>query len=206
MLILAATFAATLRSGRNVPFFALVAMPSLAGQLWTSLSTHSKLLAGSKDREVRQDNVILAAALNALLLVIAPLTAATFIVRRSIAKQPQVEAENFPSAAVDFIKSNNIPQPIYNEYHWGGYLIWKLYPDYRVYIDGRADVYGDALLEEFFTVHDGARTWRKPLDEYGIRTVLVEPDTAIASLLRQDPAWQKVFEDHQTVVFVRLEL
>ncbi len=47
------------------------------------------------------------------------------------------------------------PQPIYNEYIWGGYLIWRLYPDYRVYIDGRADVYGDSLVNELLQVKDG---------------------------------------------------
>ena len=38
-----------------------------------------------------------------------------------------------------------------NHYNWGGYFIWKLYPQYRVFMDGRADVYGDALMTDFRT-------------------------------------------------------
>ena len=205
MLILIATLAATLRSARNVPFFALVAAPSLASHLWSWLSSHrsSNSQSFSNGPAVNQETGGLTAALNVLVLVILPAIVAILSVQRAVAKQPQVEAENFPVAAVEFIKSQNLPQPIYNEYHWGGYLIWKLHPQYRVYIDGRADIYGDAVIEEFFTVHDGERSWRTPLDKHGVRTVLVEPNTAIASLLRDDPAWQKVFEDQQAVIFVR---
>jgi len=205
ILILLATFAATLRSARNVPFFALVAAPLLASSLWFWLSSYrsSKPHGSSSGPVISDKSGGVAVALNVLVFVILPLIAAIFSVQHAMAKQQQVEAENFPVAAVEFIKSHNVPQPIYNEYHWGGYLIWKLHPQYRVYIDGRADVYGDAFIEEFFTVHDGERSWRTVLDKHGIRTVLVEPNTAIASLLREDPAWQKVFEDQQAVLFIR---
>ncbi len=47
------------------------------------------------------------------------------------------------------------------------------------------------------------RRWREPLDNHGIRTVLVKPDEALASLLRQDVAWQNVFEDKYSGNFVR---
>ncbi len=86
---------------------------------------------------------------------------------------------------------------------WGGYLIWRLYPGYRVYIDGRADVYGDDLMKEFLAVNDGKPAWREPLDNHGIRTVLVKADAALASLLGEDRDWQKVFGDKQAVIFVR---
>jgi hypothetical protein len=124
-------------------------------------------------------------------------------VGRAVAKQRVIEAQEFPAAAVDFISNQKPPQPIFNEYAWGGYLIWRLYPDYRVYIDGRADVYGDELMKEFLAVNDGKPAWREPLDTHGIRTVLIKPDAALASLLRQDSGWQNVFEDKQAVIFVR---
>src|SRR5262249_34081776 len=111
---------------------------------------------------------------------------------------------DFPKSAVEFIKSRNVAQPFYNEYHWGGYLIWNLYPRYRVFIDGRADVYGDELMDEFFRIHDGAKDWRQLLDHFGIQSVLVSPDSALASLLREDKGWQNVFENRQTVIFARI--
>jgi len=75
--------------------------------------------------------------------------------------------------------------------------------DCRVYIDGRADVYGDELMKEFLAVNDGKPAWREPLDNHGIRTALVRREAALASLLSQDNRWEKVFEDQQAVIFVR---
>ena len=47
--------------------------------------------------------------------------------------------------------------------------------------------------------------WRELLQQYGTQTVLVERDSAIASLLSNDGRWQKVFEDKQAVILVRKE-
>lgn len=208
LLLLCGTAAVTLRSARNVPFFALVATPILAGHLWTWISPH---VAAS--RSLSTDTRVLSSKashivifVNVLLLIVAPVAAAAVRVRNATATQRSTEARDYPTAAVEFLQTQEVTQPIYNEYHWGGYLIWKLYPRYRVFIDGRADVYGDELMEQFFEIHDGQMHWRKRLDDYGIQSVLVSPNTAIASLLREDKGWQKVFEDQQAVIFLRVTL
>ena len=72
-----------------------------------------------------------------------------------------------------------------------------------MYIDGRADVYGDQLVEESLKVHDANPGWRELLNKYGTRTVLVKPDSGLATSLRDETGWQKVFEDRQAVIFVR---
>ena len=203
LVILSATAAATLRSARNVPFFALVATPILASHLLTRLAAYT-----TGGRSMSRDSLQLGSyrrvAIGALLLVVAPLLAAALRIQNSTRIQPVVETRQFPSAAVEFMRSTNLPQPIFNEYDWGGYLIWKLYPRYRVFIDGRADVYGDQLIEEFFRIHDGTKDWRNLLDHYGIQAVIVSPDAAIASLLREDKGWRNVFEDGQTAIFTRV--
>ncbi len=108
-----------------------------------------------------------------------------------------------PVAAVDFIETHRVPGPIFNKYGWGGYLIFRLYPDYRVFADGRADVYGDEFLFQMVDTFDAHTAWRAPLDRYGVRTVLIPPDASLASLLRIDQEWQKVYEDNQAVIFTR---
>ncbi len=203
LLVLAATAWAALRSGRNVAFFALVAMPLLAENSWNWLTSQSWGRWLATPEKSGPDNAsTLKLALNVLLVGIV-LAASALAVVNAVAKQPATELQEFPAAAVDFILAERPPQPIFNEYVWGGYLIWRLYPDYRIYIDGRADVYGDKLVEEFLEVRDGKPNWRGPLENHGIRTVLIKPDAALASLLREDSRWRKVFEDKQSVVFVR---
>lgn len=204
LLLLSATAYASLRSARNIPFFALIAMPLLAEHSWNWITAQrwGNWLTLPEKRE-EGSSVALKMALNALLLIIIPVSLCVLRVTSVVASQSDSEAENFPVAAVEFMRRNELPQPIFNEYAWGGYLIWKLYPDYRVYIDGRADVYGDRFLEEFLKTHDGIRNWRAPLDRYGIRTVMIEPAAPLTSLLREDTAWNKVFEDQQAVIFVK---
>jgi hypothetical protein len=45
--------------------------------------------------------------------------------------------------------------------------------------------------------------WQESLDKHQVRTVLIKPDCALASLLRQDQSWQKAFEDSQSVIFTK---
>jgi hypothetical protein len=200
LLMLAATAWAALRSARNGPFFALVAMPLLAEHSWNWFTSQrwGRWLAVPEKPGPARMKVVLNVLLFGIMLGVSAL-----VVRRAVAMQRISESQKVPAAAVDFILAERPPQPILNEYAWGGYLIWRLYPDYRVYIDGRADVYGDKLVEEFLEVRDGKPNWREPLDNHGIRTVLIKPDVALASLLRQDSGWWKVFEDKQAVIFVR---
>ncbi|HEX8651846.1 MAG TPA: hypothetical protein VF708_13485 [Pyrinomonadaceae bacterium] len=204
LLLLSATAYASLRSARNIPFFALVAMPLLAEHSWNWINSQpwGRWLTLPEKRE-EGASVALKIALNVLLLIVIPVSLCVLRVTSVVASQADSEAENFPVAAVEFVRKNQLPQPVFNEYAWGGYLIWKLYPDYRVYIDGRADVYGDRFLEEFLKTHDGISNWRAPLDRYGVRTVMIEPGAALASLLREDAGWNKVFEDQQAVIFVK---
>jgi hypothetical protein len=202
LLMLMVTAFAALRSGRNIAFFSLVATPIFGEHLWNWLKSQrltERILSRTEEEPNNRSPV--KAVLNFLLISVV-LIIPVLGIKRAAAKQPLTEAQQFPAAAVNFMSTQPPPQPIYNAYAWGGYLIWRLYPNYRVYIDGRADVYGDKLVEEFIKVHDGKPGWLEVLKKRGTRTVLVEPDSALASLLREEDAWQKVFEDQQAIIFV----
>jgi hypothetical protein len=95
-----------------------------------------------------------------------------------------------------------VPAPIFNYYDWGGYFIAKLYPQYRVFIDGRTDLYGK-LMDTFSDTARGQGNWQEALEKYQVRTVVVPPTSGLAGLLRLDAGWKKEFEDEQAVVFVR---
>jgi hypothetical protein len=204
LLLLLVTAFATLRSSRNAPFFVLIAIPVVAENLWSwAVDQRWGWRLTKEERPEFGRTSIVKLLLNITLLLLTPLTVIALHVGNSVTKQPMTEAKSYPAAAVDFIANNNLPQPIFNEYVWGGYLIWRLYPNYRVSMDGRADVYGDDLIDEFLSVHDGEPKWRESLDRRGVRTVLVQPDVPLASLLRADAGWQKVFEDQSSIIFVR---
>jgi hypothetical protein len=139
----------------------------------------------------------------ALLLLLAPAALNVALIRHFVSNQPAYEAQKYPQAAVDFLDEKKLPGPVYNWYDWGGYLIRRLHGEYPVYIDGRADVYGDKFMYEAFNTFDGGNGWDESLNRFSIRTVLISPDVPLASLLRSNEQWQKVYEDHQAVIFTR---
>lgn len=113
-------------------------------------------------------------------------------------------AETFPSRAVEYIRQHPIPGPMFNNYGFGGYLIWSLGPQHKVFIDGRSEVYekGGVLTDYYYImqIRPGALTL---LRNYGIQSCLIERETALATVLSSLPDWQKVYSDNTTVLFVR---
>jgi hypothetical protein len=189
-----------LRSVRHIPIFSLFAAPVLAKHLWAIAQAHNwdRLLTGKE----RQPNTI--KLLINVVLLIAPIALGVSRVWHFATHQRNYESIRNPVAAVEFLKSQHLSGPIYNRYGWGGYLIYHLYPEYRVYIDGRADVYGDAFFTEAMRTYDGLGNWREVLDRYRIQTVIIDNDVALSSLLRNDSRWAKVYEDNQAVIFRRV--
>jgi hypothetical protein len=189
-----------LRSVRHIPIFSLFAAPVLAKYLW-AIAKHrgwDKLLTSA---ETRPNGIKL---LINIVLLLAPLALAASRVWHFASHQRNYVSLRNPIAAVEFLKSQRLPGPIYNRYGWGGYLIYQLYPEYRVYIDGRADVYGDAFFAESVRTYDGAGDWASSLDRHDIKTVLISPDAPLASLLRNDHGkWKVVYEDNDAIIFSR---
>ena len=204
LLFLIATGWATLKSARNVPFFVLIALPILIEHCYYALKS-SRWASWVTKRETTEigASALLKIALNVVLLIATPLALAVQRVNRSTASQAAVTAEVYPVKAVDYMRANKLPQPVYNTYSWGGYLIWHLYPDYLVHIDGRADVYGDAFVEQFLKAHAGEGDWQGHLERNNVQTVVVRADAPIANLLRGKTEWKQVFNDSQAAIFVR---
>jgi hypothetical protein len=115
----------------------------------------------------------------------------------------QVEEETLPYDAVYFIQAENPPGPMFNSYNWGGYLIFKLWPEYPVYIDGRTDLYDDPFIRRYLKVMVAEDGWEQTLDEDGINLVVVERDSSLAKLLRRDSAWTEAYQDEMAAILTR---
>ncbi len=123
----------------------------------------------------------------------------------SIAGAAMFERTRFPADAVTFFEHNRPAGQIFNAYPFGGYLIWRLYPEYRVYVDGRADLYGDSFLTHFNEMYDGQVDPQPEFLRRDIRIVLVEPSAPIANLLRITRGWRKFYQDGLAVIYVRAD-
>jgi hypothetical protein len=183
---------AALRSVRNVPLFAIVAAPVLASQLSAvvPLRPAAQVTSG-------RSRLLPPVLLAAIIIV------ATSIIWLRLEGQGATERQSLPVGAVDWIEVHQPPGNLFNTYHWGGYLIWRLSPDYPVFIDGRADLHGDQMLTEYVNIYNTDSGWEQALSDYGVNLVLVEPTSLIAQGLEDSAEWEKVYADNVSVLLER---
>jgi hypothetical protein len=183
---------ASLRSMRNIPLLAIVVIPVLSELAGSLLKVRP--VYRSPSRFIR---TVIPVLVSCFLLVIG----VRFF--QALRQQPLTESEAFPKAAVDWLIENKPNGNLFNTYGWGGYLIWRTYPQYRVYIDGRADVYGDAFIYDYMSIYRGQPGWENKLEEAGIKTVLVESNAPLANVLLLSPGWHIAFSDKSSTIFMR---
>jgi hypothetical protein len=185
---------AALDAVRHIPIFVLVSIPVIAAALpaaSASLAVSQGRPGSSRFRPLFNGAVVTLIAVFALVKWV------------SLARsQDAREAEQFPQRAVAFLRSNQ-PRRIFVYYDWGGYAIWKLYPEYHVFVDGRADLYGDDLLRQFRTAVELRTGWRDVLDRWKVEAVLVPPSCALAQALLLDPNWHVASSDSNAILLLR---
>lgn len=183
---------AALRSMRNVPLFVLAAVPVLSEQIGALVQLKSDNPPNSR----------IFSWLNPLLVVLVTLAAGLRFVSVS-GEQAKTEQTQFPYQAVNWILQNHPAGRLYNTYGWGGYLIWRLYPQYPVYIDGRADLYGDQFIYHYLSLYDANPGWEAQLTAQNVGVILIEPKSPLANALRLSPDWAVAFEDPGSVIFTK---
>jgi len=121
----------------------------------------------------------------------------------------------YPAGAADFMLAHHIAGPILNTYEFGGYLIWRLWPEQKVFIDGRAlseTVFNDYERMIYNADATGGPSGAELLDRYGIQTIVMEGfeytsgDVYLLPVALSDPAgkeWKLVYRDAQAVIFMR---
>jgi hypothetical protein len=106
-----------------------------------------------------------------------------------------------PAAAVDLLEQRKARR-IFNAYQFGGYLISR---DIPVYVDGRAELYGEKFVMDFFKATEGKKPELLPrlLDEYKIDATLLVADAPGPQILDQLKGWKRLYADDIAVIHVR---
>jgi len=183
---------------RYVPFFMIAALPVIGRYF-------------SKDRLLKLSRV--------LVCIISIFTGMFFVWDErgnlnNITSNKWVDSNSFPADAAEFIIANGLKGNMYNHLNWGGYLIWRLAPERKVFIDGRGfDEY--IYMESRFI--DSAYTkgfsippvWKSKLESYSINYIIIpfiDPDGTVLPLLNallNDSDWIPVFFKSNSVIFVK---
>jgi len=121
----------------------------------------------------------------------------------------------FPSGAADFLLAHHVTGPIFNTYEYGGYLIWRLWPAERVFIDGRS--LSESLFQDYgkilYNVEEaGGVNAQQLLDRYGVQTIVMNTFEYSEGLVYrlapsladpQQTEWKLVYDDAAAIVLMR---
>jgi hypothetical protein len=187
---------AALRSARNVPFFVITIIPILCLQLDSFIQ---KIWGKAKSISVVTRSQTVINSLIAFLFLFVILIRLVFVA----GQQQKTERESYPERAANWIVSSHPEANIFNAYEWGGYLIWRLYPEYRIFIDGRADVYGDDFIEQYLGGIRGEQNIFVIMDKYDINTIIVPKDSRITTNIGGSPQWSVAYQDELAIIYIR---
>lgn len=199
-LLLFGTGVAALQSMRHISVFAIVSVVALTPHFESALDQgRARWSLGRPPRRERPPAPLF---FHVGLSALAAFAVAMFV-SAAIAANDEVIADEVPVAAVDFLETSGLAnQPGLNQYRFGGYLIWR---DIPVFIDGRADVYGDEFLRRYIKTHAATLEWRDALDDFDVEWAMIAPRHRMATVLVADPGWELAFESEVADVYVRAE-
>jgi hypothetical protein len=114
-----------------------------------------------------------------------------------------IESKCHPVSAVKFLNSTPLPGKMFNKYSWGGYLIYALQPSKPVFIDGRADMYGEEIFSEYRKVVAIDKDVDSILDKYEVDLVIYPNETPLVKYLLAGSRWDEIYHDEEASVLLR---
>jgi hypothetical protein len=200
MLVLSVTAIMGFLHIRHIVFFALsfgVYLPVVLTEFWESLSSDPEI--------VKRYSRFRMIGLTLIILIISYSVGSSFF--RFASGTPfelRTSSAYYPVGAVEIIKKNHLKGNILPYFEWGEYLLWTLYPDSRVGMDGRYEtVYRDEVCKEYFDFLFARDNWRDFLNKYPHHMVLVRSESKICSLLANDPDWRLAYAGEGSALFLR---
>lgn len=200
--LLAGLAAMGLAMARNIPLFAIAAAPILVEwtrqifvneNVWTRLENgFSSIDAGIRNFFIWPIIVVIAAA--AFLLFHKTKTQTTFF---------QFDPRVFPVQAANWIEMHPMQENVFNDFNWGGYLLYRLWPNQRVFIDSQSDFYGEGFLRQYEQVITTSNGWESVLNQYKIQWVIIPINSPLASTLAGMPEWQVAYSDQIAIILSR---
>jgi hypothetical protein len=113
------------------------------------------------------------------------------------------DEKRFPVQAANVLAQQQIREPVFSLDYWGGYLIYRLYPQLKVVVDDRHDLYGEDFLKYYLGLVHVRPGWDAVLDRWQVNWILLPPNTSLAGALKEDTQWRVVHDDGVGILFHR---
>ena len=210
ILLLLAWAHVAIPSVRHVPIYALVAAPVVAAAVVESLKALSvapvagwvracadMIQTAATDIEpferIGRSHLVGVVFLAAIALGMTSPSAGRLL-------KPEYDPKAYPSNALALLEDPGARIFTYDE--WGDYLVYKLWPrGGKVFVDGRSDFYGHELFEQYMSLVNVKYDWEQTLALYNVNTILLPPDTPLASTIKESKNWKVVCDDGSAIIF-----
>jgi len=192
----------SLYSARYIPLYAIMLGPILAKQIDYLLHEYRerrliKRFLAMSERTAKTDSM---AKYN--LWAIATVIVLTIMVFTGNLSY-EFDKKKLPVDAVQFIQKEKIPGNMYNNDEFGDYIIYAAWPEYRVFFDGRSDMYGKERLKEYFRVMGFEPGWETVLQKYDIDWIIYNNKSALSRFLLERDDWKLIYSDKVANIFVK---
>jgi hypothetical protein len=180
---------------RNIPLFALVSVFAFAPAIDRQFGKHvQKLVEGMP--QILKVGILVALTATSLL---------TFAYRnRQNPLEIEVDAERFPIGSVEFMKQHDLNGNLLVFFDWAEYCIWDLFPDTKVFIDGRyKSAYSTATIDAFFNFIYAEEGWERALTDFPTSMVLIHKDNPVYDRMTHIEGWTLACEDQISALFLR---
>ncbi|HBG07425.1 MAG: hypothetical protein A2075_00900 [Geobacteraceae bacterium GWC2_58_44] len=190
-----------LYSARYIPLFALITAPILTRQATEARGQMGGRLA--QFLEKRSENVarIDARATGYLWPAAALITVAVAI--GSGKMQHCFDEKSKPVAATEFLLKERITGNMFNNDEFGDHLIYRSYPYYKVFFDGRSDMYGAGMLKEYRKIVNFEPGWEAILGKYHVTWIFFDSQSNFSRYLLKDSNWVLIYSDQVANIFVK---
>lgn len=111
--------------------------------------------------------------------------------------------------SVDYFEKNNLQGRIFNNFDTGSYLIYRLYPKVKVFVDGRPEAYSKQSFDEYKKMQTDVAFFNKEVEKYNINTVVFSRSDLtpwgrqFLSSIAVNPKWREVFRDDWMIIYVK---
>ena len=115
--------------------------------------------------------------------------------------------KTYPIGAAEFLRANRLDGNLFNSYMFGNYLLYARYPQNRVFIDGRVDMYGGEVVRLYDQVREASDGWREALARYDAQIAVLDTtrttERGLLLAMHEAPDWALVWWDDISAVYVQ---
>jgi hypothetical protein len=191
----------SLYSVRYIPLFGIIAAPILSRQLILILEQTNAKFAGFIKKRSDSISETDASARGFLW----PVAAVVLVVFSTAGGKIDFKfnEKTMPVAAVEFMKKENLKGNMFDNDEFGDYIIYSAWPEYRVFFDGRSDMYGVDIMKEYLKVTRIKPGWDEVIEKYKTNWIIYNANSTLSVFLMEREDWKLIYADKVANIFVK---